>query len=130
MHNEKDIEKCAGGIVLNHKGQVILVKGSNNRFSLPKGHIEKDEKPIEAATREIYEESGIIDLRLQKYLGIIRRAKKIIHIYLFHTKQKNLNPIDKKIKFARWHNIQEAMSLLYYKEDKDFLLNFSKEEFD
>ena len=54
--------ESAGGVVLNKKGEVLIVNQYGNSWSLPKGHIEEGEEILEAAKREIYEESGIKNL--------------------------------------------------------------------
>ena len=54
--------KSAGGVVLNNKGEILIVNQHGNSWSLPKGHIEEGEEILEAAKRETYEESGIRNL--------------------------------------------------------------------
>ena len=49
----------AGGIVINPLRGVVLVNQNNNSWSLPKGHVETGETTLEAAIREIKEETGI-----------------------------------------------------------------------
>ena len=44
-------------------GQVLVVNQRGRSWSLPKGHIEKGESILEAARREIYEESGVKKLK-------------------------------------------------------------------
>ena len=50
----------AGGVVINEYDEIIVIsqKGKIKTWSLPKGHIEEGETELEAAKREIYEESG------------------------------------------------------------------------
>src|SRR3989344_9072207 len=97
---------CAGGVVLNDEGLVLVVNSRGNSWSLPKGHLEKGESPLEAAVREIKEESGVTELDLHGYLGSYSRKKsaagrnkrperKQIHLYLFKTSQQDLYPLDR-----------------------------------
>ena len=86
---------CAGGIVINNKQEVAIVNQNHDSYSLPKGHVDKGESYLEAAKREIYEETGIENLQYIKELGSYSRYKigldgkddlselKIIYIYLF-----------------------------------------------
>ena len=53
----------AGGIVINPAGKVLLVQEYGVYWGLPRGHIKKNELPVKAAVREIYEETGVSDLR-------------------------------------------------------------------
>jgi len=65
----------AGGVVLNRRGQVLVVNQRGKSWSLPKGHIEEGEDVLTAARREIYEESGLKELVLVKPLGSYERQR-------------------------------------------------------
>ena len=49
-------------ILENKKGEVLLIKEYRRQnkkiFGFPGGHLEKGEKPIKAAKRELFEETG------------------------------------------------------------------------
>ena len=91
--------QCAGGIVINNNKDVAIVNQNHDSWSLPKGHIDKGELILDAARREIYEETGIKDVRLIKSLGNYGRYRiglngkddksefKTIHIFLFLSNQ-------------------------------------------
>ncbi|MDP3698992.1 MAG: NUDIX domain-containing protein [Nanoarchaeota archaeon] len=122
----------AGGIVLNSKGSVLVVSQHNLSWSLPKGHVEKGENFLDAAQREIYEESGISKLMLVKELGSYKRHKidlvggddpselKTIHLFLFRTRQNKLAPLDSDNPEARWVEKEKVAELLTHKKDKEF----------
>ena len=59
----------AGGVVINQQGMVLVVNQSGTSWSLPKGHVEPGEEPLQAAIREIKEESGITDLHFCANIG-------------------------------------------------------------
>lgn len=69
--------KAAGGVVVNPTGELVLVLVRAKRLRpdgkpevrLPKGHIESGESPMEAATREVREESGVSSLEVLSDLG-------------------------------------------------------------
>ena len=46
----------SGGILLNNQNQIALVLMNN---AIPKGHIKTGESKLEAAKREVQEETGI-----------------------------------------------------------------------
>lgn len=129
----------AGGIVLNNDGQVLVVNQNGNSWSLPKGHIDKDESELEAAVREIYEESGIRNLKFVKDFGSYERYRigldgeddkselKKIYMFLFRTKETNLKPIDPTNPEAKWVDIEKVTELLTHSKDKEFFLNAIKE---
>ena len=93
---------CAGGVVINPKQGIAVVNQNNDSWSLPKGHIEKNESHLDASKREIYEETGIKYLEYIKEIGSYSRYRigldgkddirelKIIYMYLFLTDEFNL----------------------------------------
>ena len=130
----KNIQKveCAGGIIINQFNKIAIVNQNHDSWSLPKGHIDKGETAINAAIREIYEETGIINPTLIKKIGTYERYRigldgnddlselKTIHIFLFQSNQKILTPIDKNNPEAKWINIKEVENYLTHKEDIKF----------
>ena len=74
---ETRFTRSAGGIVMNQRGQVLVVSQRGRAWSLPKGHIDEGEDALTAAKREIFEEAGIpIDsLVLVMDLGNYQRFK-------------------------------------------------------
>lgn len=125
----------AGGIVLNKEGLVLVVSQNGNSWSLPKGHIDEGEDRLQAAVREIYEESGIRGLKLIKEFPSYQRYRigldggedkselKTIHMFLFKTEQKDLKPIDPTNPEAKWIKKEKVADLLTHKKDKEFFLS-------
>ena len=52
----------AGGVVINGQKMILVVNQNGTSWSLPKGHVDLGEEPLQAAIREITEESGVDDL--------------------------------------------------------------------
>jgi 8-oxo-dGTP pyrophosphatase MutT (NUDIX family) len=53
--------KVYGSIIVNNEGEVLLVHGRlSNKWSFPKGHCKRGETDLECATRELYEETGLV----------------------------------------------------------------------
>ncbi len=127
--------KSAGGVVINEDNQVLVVNQNGNSWSLPKGHIDYGEDKLDAAKREIYEESGITHLELIKELDSYQRYKislnggddkselKTIFIFLFKTNQEVLKPIDPKTPEAKWVEKDKVADLLTHRKDKEFFLS-------
>ena len=124
----------AGGIVINSKGQVVIVNQHGYSWSLPKGHIEAGEDALCAAKREIYEEAGVGELELVKELGTYSRPKlshhghdhaefKTITIFLFKTHQEILQPHDTANPYARWVEKDQVVEMLSHPKDKEFFLS-------
>lgn len=60
--------EAAGGIVQNNKKELLFIYRLG-KWDLPKGKMEKGEKPDECALREVEEETGVTNLKLKKKTG-------------------------------------------------------------
>jgi ADP-ribose pyrophosphatase YjhB (NUDIX family) len=125
--------KSAGGVVINNKGQVLVVSQYGTSWSLPKGHIQENEDELTAAKREIHEESGITDLHLVRKLGTYSRFRigkdpryddqtelKEITIYFFKTNQEGLSPLDVNNPEAKWVEKEDVADILTNEKDRAF----------
>ena len=122
----------AGGVVINGQKMILVVNQNGTSWSLPKGHVDLGEEPLQAAIREITEESGIDDLHFLRALGAYGRFKlgkntgedkqewKVLLFFLFKTKQNELNPKDPHHPQARWVHPDEVEALLTHPKDKAF----------
>ncbi len=127
--------ESAGGVVVNQQGEILVVSQHGTSWSLPKGHLDAGEDFMTAAKREIYEESGVSDLEYIRDLGTYERFKigksggedeaelKVITIFLFHTKQTDLKPIDPENPEAKWVKKEDVVNLLTHPKDKEFWLS-------
>tara|TARA_A100001015_G_C14980745_1_gene709335 strand:- start:853 stop:1587 length:735 start_codon:yes stop_codon:yes gene_type:complete len=126
------ISQIAGGIILNDS-KVLIVNQKGNSWSLPKGHVEKKESLIQAAYREIFEETGITSLELIHYLGSYTRykigkipntedtsEKKEIHLYLFLTSQSVTIQNDPDNPISKWVSINDVSNYLTHNSDKKY----------
>jgi len=76
-------EPGAGGVVVNRRGEFLLIRDRNGFWVFPKGHLEPGETPEEAAVREVWEETGIqarviVPLGTTRYTndrGVIREVQ-------------------------------------------------------
>jgi ADP-ribose pyrophosphatase YjhB (NUDIX family) len=126
------ITHSAGGVVLNKRGQVLVVNQRGRSWSLPKGHIEAGEDLLDAARREIYEESGLRDLKYVKTLGTYERARigrdggengsewKKLTFFLFEADGEVLKPVDPDNPEARWVDRDQVAALLTHPKDREF----------
>ncbi|MEO6884646.1 MAG: NUDIX domain-containing protein [Bacteroidia bacterium] len=119
------IIEAAGGLVKNDVGDLLLIF-RNEKWDLPKGKVEKDEKIKQAALREVQEECGIESLK------IIKKATTTYHLYTLKNKfilkktfwfemesneRKTLKPqLEEGITKVKWMNksgIKKAMKNTY-----------------
>jgi 8-oxo-dGTP pyrophosphatase MutT (NUDIX family) len=71
--------KAAGGVVRNKSGKLLIISRLE-KWDLPKGKIEADELPCDAAIREVSEETGLTALDIKVFLG------KTYHCYPLKNK--------------------------------------------
>lgn len=110
-----ELKKIAG-IVVKHRNKLLLCKRSKNEslpleWSIPSGHMEEGELPIDAAIREFKEETNLSvnkdDLNLVGILsGYIKNKTektKIIFVYGYDSDEKII-PDLKKAKDGKEHS--------------------------
>ena len=124
--------QVAGGVVLNARNEVAVVKNRDEFWSLPKGHIEDGEDAIKAALREIEEETGLADLVFVRELGFYERYRgkvgggddvsehRTIHMFLFTTQEMTLTPQDSYNPEAEWVPQENVTVKLTHPKDKEF----------
>jgi 8-oxo-dGTP diphosphatase len=126
-------EFSSGGIVIKSHGpqiKILLIKDPYEKWTWPKGNIDKGESSLNAATREIEEETGLKNIQMLSKVGQInyfyKREKRLIYktvyLYLFKFKGREALSIQKtEIEDGRWFSKEEALSRVGYKGAKDFL---------
>lgn len=60
--------EAAGGLVQNSKGEFLFIF-RYGKWDLPKGKLEQDEKIEDAAIREVSEETGITNIKLNDFIS-------------------------------------------------------------
>jgi len=129
--NEDKIEKflrqkisfveAAGGLVYNNKKEILFIY-RNQKWDLPKGHLEVGESFENCAMREVAEETGVKGLKINKFINktfhvFKQNGKfklKITYWYEMHTTHKgDLIPQRKEgIKKAKWKNFEKSQKAL------------------
>ena len=110
---------------------VAVLKDKDNNWVLPKGHLKKNETYIEAAIREVFEETNI---KLNKenlickigefnYFSELENSDKNIKVYLFKTdKMQKIIPLEKENFIeGKWLTLENAINKIKYQEQKDLL---------
>jgi 8-oxo-dGTP pyrophosphatase MutT (NUDIX family) len=122
-----ELEVSAGGIVFRRvpgEGPTyLLIRDSYNNWGFPKGHLEGDESPADAAKRETAEETGLNHLVLQGPIRVIdwhfhfrgRHIHKYCHFFLFESPEGEVCPqVDEGITACQWRPLGEALEILSY----------------
>ena len=131
------VDFAAGGVVLLEK-KILLVKNKKGDSSenglpwwgYPKGHLEEGEKPVDAAVREVFEETGF-EVKAKKNKPIaesryeIRRAgekiQKTVWFYEMEVIEPFKNEPDEEIEEIALVDFESALDLLTHEEDKKIL---------
>jgi 8-oxo-dGTP pyrophosphatase MutT (NUDIX family) len=113
-------------------GQVIVVTPARRRnheevLALPKGHPDGEESELEAAVREVQEETGVRAEPVEKlgdiYYTYERKGRSIdkrVAFYLFEYRGGELAP-DHEIASARWMPLEEAARSLTYEGEREMV---------
>jgi 8-oxo-dGTP pyrophosphatase MutT (NUDIX family) len=122
----------AGGVVVRGDEVAVIVpkrRGSQGStvLGLPKGHPDGDETEVEAAIREVREETGLVAEPVAK-LGEVRYSyerkghpiDKRVAFYLLEYRSGELSH-DHEIEQVQWMPIEEALSALTYSGEREMV---------
>jgi 8-oxo-dGTP pyrophosphatase MutT (NUDIX family) len=123
-------EFSAGGLVVRRlRGRpflcVVRLK-EGTVLALPKGHPDGKESAVEAAAREVREETGLQAEPVEK-LGDIRywyvwegeRVMKIVSFFLFRYRSGSVRNHDDEVEGAEWIPLEKAPERLAYKGERE-----------
>ena len=129
------ITYAAGGILWRKtkKGREVLLilRPRYNDWTLPKGHIEKDDDGWDAAAlREIKEETGY-DAKITSFAGVItyevNRKPKVVFFWHMKPVGKQAFEVSDEVVETRWFPVAAAIEQLTYEKDKVLLRQFAEE---
>ncbi len=115
---------AAGGLVHDNQNNLLLIY-RRNKWDLPKGKIDAKETPMQAARREVQEETGVINLKVKDLITISRyiyqdNGKPFLKVvYWYHMKTKFQGPLipetKEQITEVQWKSKSEILKIT---EDK------------
>jgi 8-oxo-dGTP pyrophosphatase MutT (NUDIX family) len=128
------LERSAGAVVfsIKYSGNVffLLLRYSAGHWDFPKGNIEDGENEVQAACREIREETGIEKVVFlegfnKKVEYNYRRHRKVIHkevvFFLAKTDSQRVILSNEHIAYS-WTDFDSALAKLTYMTAKDILV--------
>jgi 8-oxo-dGTP pyrophosphatase MutT (NUDIX family) len=128
-------EVSAGGVVYQRSDEgveVVLAARRTRRgdlaWGLPKGLVEPDETPEQAAVREVREETGL-EAVVEVSLGEIRyfyvwegvRVRKAVHFFLMRATGGDVSQHDDEMEEVRWFALSVALRRATYKGEREVL---------
>ena len=127
-------ERSSGAVIFSNnkelnKSEFLLLHYASGHWDFPKGNIEDGEDEVQAAYREIFEETGIQNVhflegfrkKIQYYYSredILIRKEVIFHLAITNTKEIVLS--NEHIGYA-WKDYIGAMNQLTYKSARNLL---------
>ncbi len=121
--------RAAGGLITREGPEgtdVVLVhRPSYDDWSFPKGKLEGDEEELDAARREVEEETGLVaeptdDLGAITYVDG-RGRLKVVRYWLMEAPRGAEPTAQNEVDEARWVPVAEAGSTLSYQHDRALL---------
>jgi 8-oxo-dGTP pyrophosphatase MutT (NUDIX family) len=126
-------EFSAGGVVVRGEQVVTIVPtrraaDGSRVLALPKGHVDPGESPIEAATREVREETGIVaepvcELGESRYWyrrdG--RTVGKTVAFFLYKYVEGDTADHDDEVEEVRWMGLNEAREALSHDAEREMV---------
>jgi 8-oxo-dGTP pyrophosphatase MutT (NUDIX family) len=130
---ERPREFSAGGVVVRGAQVVVIVPtrraaDGSRVLALPKGHVDPGEAPLEAATREVREETGVVaepvcELGESRYWyrrdG--RTVGKSVAFFLFTYVEGDIEDHDDEVEEVRWIGLEQAQSELSHQAERDMV---------
>jgi 8-oxo-dGTP pyrophosphatase MutT (NUDIX family) len=129
----------AGAILINDKGQVYLVHQLvRDEWLLPKGTIEENETVLEAACREVKEETGYKDIDLVEKKPVASEYYTFIHpetnekidkkvtyfLFKINSNEKSKTPEMRKEHLSgQWFNFEDAYKRISFDGSRKILKN-------
>lgn len=130
-------ETSAGGVVLRGepgREQVAAIvpkrraADGSSVLGLPKGHVDPGETALQAATREVREETGLVAESLGE-LGEVRyfyrrdgrTVGKSVLFFLFRYVSGKTSDHDHEIEEVRWIDLREAQTILTYDGEREMV---------
>ncbi len=130
---------AAGGVVVDGDRLLVLDRPSRNETRLPKGHVEIGETDEAAAVREVGEESGYVDVAVERDLGLqqveflfvppgaeggptwhVTRRERYFRMSLRSHERVDRSEPDRKFE-PRWVSIEDALGSMTYDNECEWV---------
>jgi len=127
-------ERSSGAILFSINNEstklvFLLLHYASGHWDFPKGNIESGEDEVQAAYREIFEETGIQNVHFLKgfrkkiqyhYIRGNKSIRKEVIFYIARTNTKEIILSNEHVGYA-WKDYNQALNQLTYKSAKNLL---------
>lgn len=124
----------SGGVIYrkdNSSFEIALVAVKDGKvWCLPKGMVDKGEKPAETAVREVSEETGLKGKIIEK-LGEINywyylkeekaKCRKTVHFFLLEYESGDISKHDWEVDKVAWFKIDDALKIATHKNEREII---------
>lgn len=126
-------EFSAGGVVVRDEDVIVIVPtrraaDGSRVLALPKGHVDPGETPVEAARREVREETGIVAEPVRElgetrywYRRDGRTIGKAVSFFLFTYLEGDTTDHDDEVEEVRWLALEEAERELSHAAEREMV---------
>jgi 8-oxo-dGTP pyrophosphatase MutT (NUDIX family) len=127
---------CSFGVIVFYRFprslKYLLIKHKKGHWSFPKGHADKGETKLEAALRELEEETGVNKIQLLKKTVLLKEAYKFtnwkgvkilkkVNYFIAEAKNKKVK-IDKyEVVNYKWCTYKTGLERITFEESKSIL---------
>lgn len=127
-------EKSCGAVVFRENKFLLLKTSKSKNWGAPKGHVENQETEEETARREIFEETGLSNLRFLpgfrqiNHFSLYMNGKKIskeVVFFLAESKSGDVK-LSEEHNAYEWLSFGEAIHRVKFRALKSILLNAAK----
>jgi 8-oxo-dGTP pyrophosphatase MutT (NUDIX family) len=126
-------EFSAGGVVVRGEQVIVIVPtrraaDGSRVLALPKGHVDPGETPVQAATREVREETGVVAEPVHElgesrywYRRDGRTIGKAVVFFLFEYLEGDTADHDDEVEEVRWIALDEARTTLSHAAEREMV---------
>ncbi len=128
-----EVIQAAGGLVWRDTSEgkqlAIIHRPKHNDWTLPKGKLESGESWIEAAKREVWEETGC-EAEILSFAGCVCYAPENVPKIVLYWNMKLIGDIhfhaNKEVDQLRWLKVDDALNVLNYQDERELILKSDK----
>lgn len=114
-------QRSAGAVLFTRRGECVLMRSHTGEWGLPKGHLEAGETEMQAAVREVLEETGA---RARLLLGFCEEIAyclpggepKVVTFFAAACEEEVFSPRDADVTHSSAFTLDEALALIPHED--------------